>query len=84
MENKNACLQFCSLLGSFCWPGLGIWIAGLSTLLPPWYLMFCGRAKGRNIIGRRSFDVIVNASARPPRLAGLPTVGTCNYRYTGI
>ena len=28
--------------------------------------------------------VIVNASARPPRLAGLPTVGTCNYRYTGI
>ena len=32
-----------------------------------------------------SFDiVIVNASARPPRLAGLPNVGTCNYRYTGI
>ena len=28
--------------------------------------------------------IIVNASARPPRLAGLPTVGTCNYRYTGI
>ena len=28
--------------------------------------------------------LIVNASARPPRLAGLPTVGTCNYRYTGI
>ena len=28
--------------------------------------------------------VIVNASARPPRLAGLPNVGTCNYRYTGI
>ena len=27
---------------------------------------------------------IVNASARPPRLAGLPTVGTRNYRYTGI
>ena len=27
---------------------------------------------------------IVNASARPPRLAGLPTVGTCKYRYTGI
>ena len=25
--------------------------------------------------------LIVNASARPPRLAGLPTVGTCNYRY---
>ena len=32
-----------------------------------------------------SFEcVIVNASARPPRLAGLPTVGTCNYRYTRI
>ena len=31
-----------------------------------------------------SIIVIVNASARPPRLAGLPTVGTCNYRYTGI
>ena len=31
-----------------------------------------------------SFDLIVNASARPPRLVGLPTVGTCNYRYTGI
>ena len=29
-------------------------------------------------------ELIVNASARPPRLAGLPTVGTCNYRYTGI
>ena len=29
-------------------------------------------------------SIIVNASARPPRLAGLPTVGTCNYRYTGI
>ena len=28
--------------------------------------------------------VIVNASARPPRLAGLPNAGTCNYRYTGI
>ena len=28
--------------------------------------------------------IIVNASARPPRLAGLPTVGTCKYRYTGI
>ena len=28
--------------------------------------------------------VIVNASARPPRLAGLPNVGTCSYRYTGI
>ena len=28
--------------------------------------------------------LIVNASARPPRLAGLPTVGACNYRYTGI
>ena len=28
--------------------------------------------------------LIVNASARPPRLAGLPTVGTCIYRYTGI
>ena len=28
--------------------------------------------------------LIVNASARPPRLVGLPTVGTCNYRYTGI
>ena len=28
--------------------------------------------------------IIVNASARLPRLAGLPTVGTCNYRYTGI
>ena len=31
-----------------------------------------------------SLVLIVNASARPPRLAGLPTVGTCNYRYTGI
>ena len=29
-------------------------------------------------------SIIVNASARPPRLAGLPTVGTCNYTYTGI
>ena len=29
-------------------------------------------------------SVFVNASARPPRLAGLPTVGTCNYGYTGI
>ena len=29
-------------------------------------------------------NLIVNASARPPRLAGLPTVGTCKYRYTGI
>ena len=28
--------------------------------------------------------IIVNASARPPRLAGLPSVGTCNYRSTGI
>ena len=28
--------------------------------------------------------IIVNASARPPRLSGLPNVGTCNYRYTGI
>ena len=32
----------------------------------------------------RTAVLIVNASARPPRLAGLPTVGTCNYRYTGI
>ena len=31
-----------------------------------------------------SRDLLVNASARPPRLAGLPTVGTCNCRYTGI
>ena len=28
--------------------------------------------------------IIVNASVRPPRLAGLPTVGACNYGYTGI
>ena len=28
--------------------------------------------------------IIVNASARPPRLAGLPNVGTCDYRYTHI
>ena len=28
--------------------------------------------------------LIVNASARPPRLAGLPTVGACNYGYTSI
>ena len=32
----------------------------------------------------KEWKLIVNASARPPRLAGLPTVGTCNYRYTGI
>ena len=30
------------------------------------------------------FILIVNASTHPPRLAWLPTVGTCNYRYTGI
>ena len=24
------------------------------------------------------------ANARPPRLAGLPNVGTCNCRYAGI
>ena len=30
------------------------------------------------------FIIIVNASAHPPRLAGLPNVGTCNYGYTGI
>ena len=36
--------------------------------------------KARNV----GATVIVNASARPPRLAGLPTVGTCNYRYAGI
>ena len=35
-------------------------------------------------LGRPLGYLIVNASARPPRLAGLPTVGTCNYRYTGI
>ena len=40
------------------------------------YLLEVSREEG-NIL-------IVNASARPPRLAGLPTVGTCNYRYTGI
>ena len=33
---------------------------------------------------RTTVLIIVNASARPPRLAGLPTVGTCNYRYAGI
>ena len=33
---------------------------------------------------RQSFGLTVNASARPPRLVGLPTVGTCNYRYTGM
>ena len=44
----------------------------------------------RDVLGSREtvvflgFILIVNASARPPRLAGLPTVGTCNYRYTGI
>ena len=32
----------------------------------------------------KKVEIIVNASARPPRLAGLPTVGTCKYRYTGI
>ena len=38
----------------------------------------------RIIIGTPTGTIIVNASARPPRLAGLPTVGTCNYRYAGI
>ena len=39
---------------------------------------------GSQILVSRGWNVIVNASARPPRLAGLPTVGTCNYRYAGI
>ena len=36
------------------------------------------------ILGYMGTIIIVNASARPPRLAGLPTVGTCCYRYAGI
>ena len=32
----------------------------------------------------KEVPLIVIASARPPRLAELPTVGTWNYRYTGI
>ena len=39
---------------------------------------------GTQYVGIWASRVIVNASARPPRLAGLPTVGTCKYRYTGI
>ena len=48
--------------------------------------------KHTNVCAPRAIDhqsihaqtIVVNASARPPRLAGLPAVGTCNYTYTGI
>ena len=36
------------------------------------------------IVEKKMKILIVNASARPPRLAGLPAVGTGNYRYAGI
>ena len=61
-----------------------LWSLGLSKADAP--LLAAIAATGCSKIAQLTPQeiLIVNASARPPRLAGLPNVGTCNYRYTGI